>query len=158
MCFLMKRLTGINKPSDIIPRSSIEWDKLGNIKIDVTRLNIPFTAPPIVWLPEIASTKSMLPVFGAGHHNFFLQAANKLNQMILTNWLADETANGYQNIIVFPAGRTGGQVSKIAHRVVKVGTDASGRFFRAKGDNNLRMDPEIIRDEHILYISAGIAF
>ena len=116
MCKLSKLLTGNAKPSDIIPRSSITVDALGNIRIDLSHLNIPFTVPPEVWIPSTAATKSMLPSFGAGHNNFFLQAANIQNQRILVDWLGEETAKG------------------------------------------LRMDPYLIRDEYILYVSVGIAF
>ena len=152
MCMTIK--AGTPKPSDIVPQTSIAYDELGNIRIDLTRLNIPFTVPPIPHWPVTPGTKSMLPTFGAGHNNLFLEPVDEINHSILVDWLAYQTNKGYRDIIVY---QIPGQ-NPIVHRVVKCASDQSGRYFKCKGDNILYSDPGRIRDEHIKYISAGIIF
>ena len=154
MCkFGLIRASG--KPSDIIPRDSISWDGLGNIRVDLTLLNIPFTTPPKPHWPPTPATKSMLPTFGAGHNNLFLEPTDAANHHILCNWLHKETLRDFQNIIVYYIP---GKSQHIVHRVVKVREDDQGRYFKTKGDNIFTSDTYKIRDEHILYISAGIIF
>ena len=139
------------KPSDIIPRDSISWDGLGNIRVDLTRLTIPFTTPPKPHWPPTPATKSMLPTFGAGHNNLFLEPANEENHKILCDWLDQETGKGFQNIVVYQGDKL------YVHRVVKVVHDTP-RYFRFKGDNLLFLDSCRVLDNMIRYISAGIIF
>ena len=97
----------------------------------------------------------MLPTFGSGHNNLLLEPADAANHQIMVDYLAEETQKGYQNIIVWRSSET----LHIIHRVVKVGEDEGGRYFRTKGDNIfVTQDPHKVRDAEVLYISVGIIF
>ena len=146
--------TGNIKPSDIVPRAAIVRDG-ARVYIDLKKLSIGFTKAPIPHWPPIEATKSMLPTFGSGHNNLLLEPADADNHQIMVDYLEKETQKGYQNIIVWRSSET----LHIIHRVVKVGEDEGGRYFRTKGDNIfVTQDPHKVRDEEILYISVGIIF
>lgn len=45
-----------------------------------------------------------------------------------------------------------------SHRIVSILVDAQGRLYRLKGDNNDRIDPYLVRNQHIKYYIAGIIY
>ena len=59
------------------------------------------------------------------------------------------------DIVVYHSG--GGHYT--VHRIVKITEDAQGRLYRLCGDNNAnKIDPYLVRNEHIKYLVAGIVY
>lgn len=150
MCGLVKK-ESVPSPSDIVPRSSIK-DIDGNIVIDLAHLNIPFTKHPKRYIPPIPPTKSMVPLFYAGHNNILIAGADKENQEIMIEWIAQEwITKKKKNICVFDYPGAG----SIIHHIVKIDCDDLGRIWTFKGYANYIRDPYPVRDTHIQWLSIG---
>lgn len=137
-------------PQNIVPESSIQIisDDNPKVEIDLTRLNIPFTRPPVVWIPSVPNTNSMDPVFDEGNNCILIRGADEENQRILVDFIK------VGDIVVWAESET----KLVIHRVVKIGRDSKGRFFRFKGDNCWFQDPWIIRDSDIRWLSVGVIY
>ena len=136
-------------PSDIVPRDSIMFlEDVGQISIDLKKLNIPFTKTPKVWIPSIPDTGSMEPAFDAGHNNILIAGVDKANQAILVDFLkvGDIAVYKIPNLIY------------AIHRIVKIEWDDEGRFFTFRGDNNSADDPYPVWDKHIQWLSLGTIY
>ncbi len=166
MCFLGKLFTGTIErpsPSDIVPQDSIgvvATDKL-SIGIDLTRLNIPFTIPPRVWVPPIPDTNSMDPSFDSDHNNILIAGADESEQKIMLDFVKAGDIAAYR-VMENPADNPG-DFSKphkfwAIHRIMKIDKDDAGRYFRFKGDNNATYDPYKVRDAEILWLSIGVIY
>ena len=140
-------------PGDIVPSSSISIVD-NRVVIDVTKLNIPLTLPPIVWTPHVADTGSMDPVIDYGANNIFIAGANETDQALLVNSLKVGDMAAYR----FPADPSKPTTAFINHRIVKICADGQGRYFRFRGDNNASQDPFIAHDENIKWMSIGIIY
>jgi hypothetical protein len=149
-------------PSDIVPRKSIEfYETLGHVVIDISRLNIPFTKPPKVWIPEIPDTNSMDGTFDYGHNNILIKGTNSKNQRIMRDFLKAGDVAVYrimQNWQDKPTDFSKPHRFYAIHRIVEISEDANGRFFRFKGDNNASPDPFRVYDDNILYLSIGTIY
>jgi hypothetical protein len=153
MCFktLAKFFTGTIErpsPSDIVPKSNIVYNSAnGKLEVTLTGTDIPFTQPPKVWVPTIPDTNSMDPVLDAEHNNILIAGADEDNQKILVDFLKVGDIAVYQ----VPEMRA-------IHRIIKIETDAVGRKFTFKGDNNPQADPFVVRDENIEWLSIGTIY
>ena len=155
MCQWLTRLfqSGRDKPSpsDIVPETSIEVkqsrDEL-QVHIDLMRLNISLVNQPKVWIPPIPDTNSMDPGFDYGHNNILIAGADEADHGRLLNFLKAGDIAVYE----IDASRP------IIHRIVEIGTDGQGRFFRFQGDNCASKDPYQVRDAQIRWLCIGTIF
>lgn len=141
-------------PSNIIPREAIKYDEdKYQITIDLSKMTIPFTKKVKVWIPPIPATGSMRPTFGKGNDNILI-TPDIVDRKMLADWLEEETLKGNDNVIVYQMFSHFSYGYAI-HRVVKVLRDIKGRWFKLRGDKNLRADSYKIRDSNIKSLSIG---
>jgi len=134
-------------PSDIIPSGNIKVT--GNrVEIDLDNIHIPFVDPIKLYKPSIPDTNSMDPVYDIGHTVIYIKPMSKQNHKILCDSLEEG------DIAVY----CGGGLTTYTHRIIKIGEDEEGRYFRFKGDNNPSTDPFIVRDNQIMYIGFAIIY
>jgi signal peptidase I len=134
-------------PGDYVPDSSLVFD-VGKITLDTTRLNIPFTLPPKVWLTSVQGTNSMEPVIDIGNVAILIDGADETNHKLM----CDAIIVG--DIVVWqkPDGKA------TIHRVVNKDHNDVGRYFRTRGDNNYAADPDVLRDSDIKWLLIGIVY
>ena len=142
-------------PSDIIKSDHIavnEWF----VTIDL-RDALPLTEQPIIWLPHTPESGSMDPVMDFGHNALYVWAANKTDERSLLDWLWTQEVG---NVVVYriPADVSQPAIAYNAHRIIKKGIDAEGRYYFFKGDNNSVQDPWKIREESLKYLCIGILY
>ena len=125
----------IPSPRDIIKKHQISWDYT---KESITIHGV----KGYVWITGVADTNSMDGVFDYGH-----------TVLLIKEFERNELAVG--DIVVFRPTR---YAQQIIHRIIKIGEDAQGRWYRTKGDNNYRKDPYILRDTHIKFLCIGIIY
>ncbi len=143
-------------PSDIVPISSIRYDRdTGILQVDLNHLNIPLVERPRVIAPQIPNTNSMDPAYDWGHTVVYLKGATEADHALLLDWLAGQPPRHRGNIMVGGGPGTGYYVT---HRVVKVGYDKQGRYWRLKGDNSAVADRKILRDADMLWVGAVIIY
>lgn len=130
-----KPTVDIPSPKDRIPHDNVIYNQALE-KIEILGIK------PGIWLTEPADTNSMDPTVDAGH------------TMILTdNFRVEDLVPG--DIVAYEIP---GQPSLILHRIVGVETDATGRKWKLKGDNNHYPDPYEVRDENIRWLKVGIIY
>ena len=127
-----KRTLERPSPRDIIKYNQISWT--------VDTLTIKDI--PSITIANIADTNSMDGLFDIGHNALLISAFDR-----------GKLAVG--DIIVY---RPDDNVGQIIHRIIEIGEDDLGKFYRAKGDNNYREDIYIIRNDHISYLCIGIIY
>ena len=163
MCWLKELFTaGMDKPSpsDIVPRSSITTID-SNIVVSLAKLNIPLTKTPKIWIPEIPDTNSMDGIFDFGHNNILIAGADKKEQKILVDSLMVGDIAVYrimQNPDDKPEDFSKSHKSYSIHRIIEIGSDNEGRYFKFKGDNTPVKDPYEARDSNILWVSIGTIY
>ncbi len=151
-------------PSDIIKQESISELVVNGIyrtddpdphkmhRVSVANLHIPFTEDPYVWLPSVADTGSMDPNQDYGHNNMLIAGYDSANHQIMLDWLAtaweDDIINA-ANIVVM---RSDDGLYFLLHRLVEMGTDDQGRYWRTRGDNNKLIDPPVWRDRNLEWL------
>jgi len=152
MCWLSRIFSGTVErpsPSNIVPEGNIRHDITANlILVSVGGLNIPFAKPPKVWIPPIPDSNSMDPAFDHGHNNILIAGADIFEQIKMVDFLKAGDIAVYE----VETGRP------IIHRIVKIGQDSQGRYFRFQGDNNTVKDPYKVRDENIQWLCIGTIF
>ncbi len=162
MCVLSNWLSNVFKiglerpsPSDIVPETSITiYEALGQVIINVAKLNIPFIKSPKVWMPSIPDTGSMDPGFDFGHNNILIAGADELDHLRLINFLKVGDIAVYR---IPPDYSLSAEIYAI-HRIVEIGKDSEGRYFRFQGDNNAVKDQYKVRDENILWLCIGTIY
>ena len=141
-------------PSDIVPEDNIRYSiTAGMLSISLTGINIPFTMPPRVWIPFIPDTNSMDGAFDYGNNNILIQGFDSENQKIMLNFIKVGDICVYR----IPLG-TNPYGFYAIHRIVKMGKDSKGRWFRFKGDNVGWLDPYISRDVNVEWLAIGTIF
>ena len=147
----LKRLFGTFEqpsPSDIVPKGSInQYDIEGKVEINLRKLNIPFTEPPKVWIPDIPNTNSMDPAMDYGHNNILIAGADEENQSIMVDFVK------VGDIAVYRTARL-----YAIHRIARIGNDDQGKYFIFKGDNNPVADPDRVRENQILWLCIGTIY
>lgn len=165
MCWLSKIFTGTIErpsPSDIIPEGNITIiQQPAGVMIKLTNLNIPFAESPKVWIPPIPDTNSMDPSMDFGHNNILITGVNETDHTQLVDFLKVGDIAVYR-IMVKPADEPNdfSKSYKIyaIHRIVEIGKDNEGRYFKFRGDNNAGKDPYKARDRNILWVCIGTIF
>ena len=144
-------------PSDIFPPSSMDaLVYFLNNSATLENLNIPFTKKPIAIAVAIADTKSMDELFDAEANAIVIYGADNENQQIMVDWMAEQWLTDPMkggNIAIYSSAQ-----AFAIHRVIKVGFDNEGRYFKFKGDNNSSEDPWKIRDSEIKYLTVLLAY
>lgn len=140
---LFKGTVDLPNPGDWVRTDAITIQG-AKVTIDFSKLNVPLGQDPVINYFDIESTKNMLPVFGYRHNNILLKGQNQRDQQLILGHIK------VGDIIVASSVR-----GKIIHRVDKVDSDSHGRYFKTQGDNVYRTDPEVFRDEHILWVCPG---
>ncbi len=162
----------VPSPADIVPSTSIIVDWMtGTVKIDVKHLNIPFIKDPnLIPLMEIPDTNSMDGLFDTGNNNLMLQAADDENHKIMVDWIAGtwilskglQTVDCVYRVMVKeaddPLDFMKPALWYAIHRLIKVDTDAKGRYFIFKGFNSPRNDPYKARDRNLLFLNIGVIY
>jgi len=97
--------------------------------------------PGLVLLKNVADTNSMDPVFDFGH-----------TLIARKEGFHNELKPG--DIVVYHAGSG----KYIVHRIIEIKTDEQGKLYTLEGDNNTRPDAYLVRDIHIKYLIAGVAY
>ena len=118
---------------------------------------LPLSEKPIVWLPHTPESGSMDPVMDFGHNALYLWAANERDERSLLDWLWNQEVG---NLVVYriPADVSQPAIAYNAHRIVKKGIDAEGRYYLFKGDNNAVQDPWKVREINLKYLCFGIIY
>ena len=123
----------VPSPRDLVKQSDIAWLK-GERKIEIRNL------PGEIWLTTVADTKSMDPVVDAGH-----------TALLTGDFDKDELLTG--DVIVFKLPD-----KSVMHRIIEVGEDGEGKYYKTKGDNTYYPDPYVIRAENITHLLIGIIY
>lgn len=150
--------------ADIVPTGSIKGSGTSELTIDFRVLNIPFTKPPIVWgVVDIPNTNSMDGAYDAGNNAHLIQPADTENQKIMVGWIADQWLSTEGKLTAdciyrVPADLTIPAALYRFHRLVKVGFDDKGRYFKFKGIRTALVDPVRVRDNEILYLGGGVTY
>ena len=92
-------------------------------------------------IDKTAGTGSMIPTIPKG-------------AIVIYKQLEGETLK-VGDIIVFNA-KSNNETIRIVHRIVSVGSDGKGIFYRTKGDNNGDIDPWKVRPENIVGVVVGV--
>ena len=156
MCWLSNLFkSGSEKPSpsDIVKRDAISF-VVSNLIVNLTRLNIPFSQMPKVWICSVPDTNSMDPGFDYGHNNILVAGADEADHKIMIDFLKVGDIAVYR----IPPDLSQPAKAYMIHRIVEISKDNEGRFFRFRGDNNSSRDLYKVRDENILWLCAGTIF
>ena len=132
--------------SDIVPESSI-IQSYNAITINLARLNIPFTEMPKVWIPSIPDTNSMDPGFDFNHNNILIAGANEVDQKLLVDFISVGDIAVYKTATIYAI-----------HRIVGMGYDNQGKYFKFRGDNNYASDPDRVRENELQWLCIGTIF
>ena len=136
MCLLSSILLRLFPGEKISPRDIIKRDQISYSNGTITISGIEGD----VIIPDIADTNSMDGLFDYGH-----------NLLLLDTF--DKSALEIGDIIVYSSTQ-----GLIVHRIVEIGTDTNGCWYKCKGDNNSSKDPYLIRNFNILYLCIGIIY
>lgn len=136
LAFIFRNAQERPSPRDIIKPHQIYWDETeGRITIHSIK--------GYVWITSVADTNSMDGLLDYGHTVLLIRKFDK-----------SELAVG--DIVVYqPTER---YANKIIHRIVKIGEDEQGRWYKTRGDNNATNDPYKLRDAHIKFLCIGIIY
>ena len=131
---ILKDKRTLERPShrDIVKYNQISW----------TANTLTIKDIPSITVANIADTNSMDGLFDIGHNALLISAFDR-----------GKLAVG--DIIVY---RPDDNVGQIIHRIIEIGEDDLGKFYRAKGDNNYNIDVYLIRNDHIRYLCVGIIY
>ena len=110
-------------------------------------LNVHLAERPKIWVPMIPDTNSMDGVFDYGHNNILIAGSNDDDHQALVAHLVVGDIAVYRTSSIYAI-----------HRIIEIGDDAAGRYYRFKGDNNSTKDPEKIRESQIEWVSIGTIY
>ena len=178
MCWLRSLFGGtleVPSPSDIIPKENITVSNTYNavgIRIDYTRINIPFTKPPkLLSIMDIPDSNSMDGVMDYGNYPLYIEPPDAENHQIMVDWLAKEWTDSkgmLANDCVYrimvndtddPKDFSKAHIFYAIHRIDKIEYDSAGRrFWRFKGVNNPRRDPYKVKDVNLLWLNTGVIY
>jgi len=151
---LLKQIFGVSgqerpSPSDIVQKTGIIADDYAQkVIIDLHQLNIPFSKPVKVWVPPIPDTNSMDGAFDIGNNNILIAGADEWEHFKLFDFLKVGDIAVYE----VEAGRP------VIHRIIEIGQDAGGAYYRFKGDNNTTSDAARVRGNQIKWLSIGVVY
>lgn len=123
-------------PRDIIKRHQIYWNETeGRITIHGIK--------GYVWITGVADTNSMDGLLDFGHTVLLIKEFDK-SQLQVGDIVVYQPTERYAN--------------KIIHRIVKIGEDKEGRWYKTRGDNIATSDPYKLRNQHIKFLCIGIIY
>lgn len=96
-----------------------------------------------VWITGVADTNSMDGLLDYGHTVILIQEFNR-----------NELEVG--DIVVFRP--TTSHSHSTIHRIVEIGEDEKGRWYRTRGDNCATKDPYKLRNCHLQWLCIGIIY
>ena len=147
MCWLSKLFTGTIErpsPSDWLPEADVKaWADT----LPWNKLNVQLGKKPKIWVPMIPDTNSMDGVFDIGNNNILIAGANKADHALIVNALIVGDIAVYRTASIYAI-----------HRIVEIGQDKQGKFYRFKGDNNSVKDPGKVRENEIEWVSIGTIY
>lgn len=120
-------------PRDIIPQKDIKYIPSKG-KIEISNIS------PSIWLTTVQDTNSMDGVMDYGH-----------TCLLTDNFDPRDLEVG--DVVVYRAGS-----GQLIHRIVEIGTDEEGRYYRMKGDNCYAIDPYLVRGKHIVWLLLGVIY
>lgn len=109
-----------------------------SVTIGLDNLVVDLSEPPLKSIATYQDTGSMIPTFD-DHVGIYISGANPSDQSLILNHIT------IGDIIVVDNG-----AGLLVHRVVKIGYDKEGRYWRTRGDSSPQTDPDIFRDADIL--------
>jgi len=122
-----------SSPNDWVKPESIKYDaERGVLTIESLLLGVSIC--------NVANTGSMDGLMDYGH-----------NVILIDHFDIDRLSVG--DIVAFQV-----YTNLVLHRIVKIGDDNQGRYYRTRGDNCIDDDPYILRDEHIKQLCIGIIY
>ncbi|MFH0752320.1 MAG: signal peptidase I [archaeon] len=128
-------ISGLNESERISPSDTITE---GQIRVYDDRVVIYMDNP---YLAEYTNSNSMDPVLDEGANGLLIIPKEEdLNLGDIVSYQSEHN----ENLIV--------------HRIVEIGNDDLGTFYRMKGDNNSSVDFEKVRFEQIKYKTLGIIY
>ncbi len=152
----------IPSPSDIVLGGDIHiMSSPKAVWINLTKLNIGFSQPPTVWIPDIPDTNSMDPSFDYNHSNILIAGADEADHKKMIDFMKKgdiAVCRIMANSADPPSDFSKPYLLYVIHRVVEIGKDKEGRYFKFQGDNNASRDPFKVRDKNILYLCIGTIY
>ena len=133
-------------PSDWLPKSAvITWAEF----LPWKSLNIgtQLSTRPKIWIPMIPDTNSMDGVFDFGNNNILIAGASQSDHKIIVANISEGDIAVFRTASIYAI-----------HRVIKIGNDTHGKYFRFKGDNNFSTDPDMVRESEIEWVSIGVIY
>ena len=137
MIRFLRRIFTLDQPS---PSGVVDPSKISYSRISET-LIIGGLKPPI-WITDVADTNSMDGLFDKG------------DRVVVTASF-DRNKLGVGDVVIFQPDDYEGT---IIHRIVKIGKDEYGRWYRTQGDNCIIPDPYKLRNKHIKYLLAVVIY
>ena len=142
-------------PADILDQKGIEvYQTQGIITLRLNQLKVPFTKPPDILITDVQDTNSMDPAFDKDSTCILIAGADWTEHLKMLNWLATQVPERLGNVVV--AQRSNGY--QLIHRIVKVGSDNKGRYWKTRGDNCWTSDPDKWRDEDLKWLLLGVIY
>jgi hypothetical protein len=102
---------------------------------------------PKVWIPMIPDTNSMDGCFDYGNNNILIAGADSIEHKKLIDFIKVGDIAVYRSPSIYAI-----------HRIVEIGNDKEGKYFRFKGDNNSIMDKDKVRESQIEWVSIGTIY
>lgn len=163
--FLKKILSGrglVPSPPDIVKKGGIVI-KDGKVSIDLEMVNIPFLGPPEIVVYPVMDTKSMDGIMDYGNEIAVIAGGDADDQAKMIDWIASQWEdskglNAADCAYRIPADWNEPPEHYLFHRLVQVGHDNDGRYFRFRGVNTKSRDPFKVRDENIKYLGIGVIY
>ena len=131
-------------PQDFIPDAAIKTDGY-KIIIDTQYLEMPLVDTFEVRASGVSDSGSMDPVMDEGSVDLEIFPITERDHLIM----CDNLKVGDIAVYSKPG-------MNVRHRIVKIGEDWQGRYFKFQGDNNPSEDNVRVRDEDIICFSIGV--
>lgn len=148
MCWLDKLfgVSGVERPS---PGDWVKEDAIAKWAESIAwqDLNVVLSQKPKLWIPMIPDTNSMDGVFDYGNNNILIAGTNEDDHKKIIDFIKVGDIAVYRTPDIYAI-----------HRVVKIGNDAQGKYFKFKGDNNTIEDAGLIRENQIEWVSVGVIY
>ena len=133
---IYRKQTEKPSPRGVIKRDQIYWNE------DEGRITI-HSVRGYVWITGVADTNSMDGLLDYGHTVLLIKEFDK-SQLTVGDIVVYKPTLKYSNTII--------------HRIVEIGEDKGGRYYKTRGDNCAVKDPYKLRDNHIQFLCIGIIY
>jgi len=127
-----------DRPSarDILKRDDIDVDKMCEA-LGLPRENVE--------LADVKNSRSMDAMFDVEHNCILVKMGD------VAPYRCQDLEVG--DVAVYQIG-----TKLTVHRIIKIGEDEHGRWYKFRGDNTSAPDPDVLRDQHIKYLLVGIIY